>query len=199
MRGAVCGMVTPGNPYEAARLAWMDGVVSHCSNGVLGEIFNAVLTALSFTYEDVKEIIEKTVKLIPEDSEYYSVVSFALNECKTKNDWESAWRECEKKYEEYNWIHAYPNAAAEVIALWFGNGDFDETMHIIAMEGQDVDCNAAQIGTVIGIIKGVNGIDEKWIEPIGDDLDTYIRGMKKAKISKLSEWTVAVTRLSNNR
>ncbi len=21
---------------------------------------------------------------------------------------------------EYNWIHAYPNAAAEVIALWFG-------------------------------------------------------------------------------
>ena len=48
MRGAVCGMVAPGDAMEAARLAWMDGSVSHHNNGILGEVFNAVLVSLSF-------------------------------------------------------------------------------------------------------------------------------------------------------
>lgn len=190
MRGAVCGMTAPGNPVEAARLAYLDGVVSHHNNGVLGEIFNAVLVSLAFVEPDMRKIVEKTISMIPEDSEYYSVVKYAYDRCKTSNDWEKAWRACEEKYERYNWIHAYPNAAAEVVALWFGNGDFDETMHIIAMEGQDVDCNAAQIATAIGIIKGIEGINEEWTGPIGDDLNTYVRSMKKIKISGLSDWTV---------
>ena len=46
-------------------------------------------------------------------------------------DWESAWRQCEERFKTYNWIHAYPNAAAEIIALWFGSS-FDEMIHIIA-------------------------------------------------------------------
>ena len=37
MRGAVCGMVAPNNPLKAAELAFMDGVVSHYNNGVIGE------------------------------------------------------------------------------------------------------------------------------------------------------------------
>ena len=37
MRGGICGMVAPGNPRLAAKLAWEDGSVSHYNNGVLGE------------------------------------------------------------------------------------------------------------------------------------------------------------------
>ena len=69
-------------------------------------------------------------------------------------------------------------------------------MHIIAMEGQDVDCNAAQIGTVIGIMKE---IDKKWIEPMGDELYTYVRGMKKLSIKGLSEATVNAVRNACNK
>ena len=36
MRGMVCGMLAPGWPLEAARLAYLDGVVSHARNGVYG-------------------------------------------------------------------------------------------------------------------------------------------------------------------
>lgn len=199
MRGAICGMVAPGNPGEAARLAWMDGVISHFNNGVIGEIFNAVMVSLSFVEDDVRVILEKSIEMLPKDSEYYSAAAYALDRCKSSSSWAEAWKDCEKKFEKYNWIHAYPNAAAEVAALWFGNGSFDETMHVSAMCGQDVDCNAAQIGTIIGIIKKLGGIDKKWHEPIGDDLDTYVREMKKLKISRISEWTVSAARNANSR
>lgn len=194
MRGAICGMVAPGNPGQAAHLAWLDGVISHSNNGVLGEVFNAIMVSMAFIEKDVRAILKLAVGLIPEDSEYYAVVSDTLHRCMTAESWEEPWRQCELKYRKYNWIHAYPNAAAEVVALWFGNGDFDETMHLSAMTGQDVDCNAAQIATVIGIINGSSGIARRWTDPIGDDLVTYMREFKNIKISKLASWTVASAR-----
>jgi len=190
MRGAVCGMVAPGDAMEAARLAWMDGSVSHHNNGILGEVFNAVLVSLSFVKDDMQEILDLTLSMIPKQSEYFSVVDFAYQQAKTNSKWEDAWTACEEHFREYNWIHAYPNAAAEVIALYYGNGDFDETMRIIALAGQDVDCNAAQIMTAIGVIKGSAVIPDRWKTPIGDDLDTYVRGMKKMTISSLANWTM---------
>lgn len=199
MRGAICGMVAPGNPKEAARLAWKDAVVSHANNGALGEIFNAVFVSLAFVEKDIRRIVELSVDAIPADSEYYEFVSTALAWCRQHDDWRETWKLCEEKFKEYNWIHAYPNAMAEVVALWYGNGDFDETLHIIAMAGQDVDCNAAQIVTALGIINGLSSIDRRWTDPIGDGLDTYLRGMKKMKISELAEWTVSAVRKHHSR
>ncbi len=190
MRGAICGMVAPGNPKEAARLAWMDGSISHYNNGIIGEVFNAMMVSIAFGEKNVRKILIQSIDLIPETSEYYQVITFALHQCQQHHKWLDAWRICEEKYARYNWIHAYPNAAAEVIALWYGNGNFNETMEIIALAGQDVDCNAAQVATVLGIVLESEGIDDKWKKPIGDDLDTYVRGMKKMTISGLTEWTV---------
>ncbi|MCQ2423285.1 MAG: ADP-ribosylglycohydrolase family protein [Clostridia bacterium] len=189
MRGAVCGMVAPGDPYLAAKLAFTDGQVSHHNNGVLGEVFNAVLVSLAYVKTDVREIVEEAVSLIPEKSEYASVVRFALEQCRTHGTWQEAWAVCEKRYERYNWIHAYPNAAAEVVALWFGEGDFDETMHISAMQGYDVDCNAAQIASVVAIASRKN-VPAAWRDPIGDELITYMRKIKKVSIRALAKKTV---------
>lgn len=190
MRGAVCGMVAPGKPKEAARLAWVDGSVSHHNNGIIGEVFNAILVSLSFVKQDMREILRETLSMIPAESEYFSVVNFAYQAALANERWEDAWRLCEAFVREYNWIHAYPNAVAEVIALYYGNGDFNETMRMIAMVGQDVDCNAAQIMTAIGVMFGSNSIPEKWMTPIGDELVTYVRGMKKMSISSLADWTL---------
>lgn len=194
MRGAVCGMVAPGNIKEAARLAWNDGEISHHNNGIFGEVFNSVMVSLAFVESDIRVIVEKAMSVIPSDCEYYSVLKFAIDKCKENESWENAWVNCEEKYKKYNWIHAYPNAASEIIALWYGNGNFDETMYISGMTGQDVDCNVAQIMNVVAIIGGTDSIDKRWKEPIGDDLITYIRILKKIKISELAKWTVDSTR-----
>ena len=195
MRGAVCGLVAPGNAREAARLAWMDGTISHANNGIIGEVFNAILVARSFVQRDIRSLLAETVATLPPKSEYAAVVSFALDACREASDWQRAWTRCEERFKRYNWVHAYPNACAEVVALWFGNGDFDETLHIIAMEGQDVDCNAAQIMTAVAVAatdgaSGDSAVPPRWLEPIGDTLYTYVRTMKEMSIHGLATWTV---------
>lgn len=187
MRGSVCGLAAPGDPYMAAKLAWTDGCISHHNNGILGEVFNALLVSLAFSMSDIREITKTAISLIPVDSEYYSVVKYAWDSCLKYGSWESAWKDCEERFKEYNWIHAYPNAAAEVISLYFSQNSFDECMYIIAMEGQDVDCSAGQIATIFGILYGYSGIDHRWTDPIGDQLDTLVRGYEDTSISAIAK------------
>lgn len=190
MRGAICGMVAPGNPELAAKLAWYDGEISHANNGILGEVFNATMVSLAFVNHDVRDIVQKAISMVPMDSEYYSVITFALEKCKQYENWRDALKECEEKYVKYNWIHAYPNACAEIIALWYGEGDYEKTLHIITMAGIDVDCNAAQIMAILGVQLGTEGIPEKFIHPAFNQLITYLRGDKEISLDQLVERTV---------
>lgn len=197
MRGAICGMVAPGNPKLAAELAWKDGEVSHINNGILGEIFNAVMISLSFVCDDIKEIVKTAISLIPSDSEYFSVISFAYNCCLKYEDWHDALADCEKKYIKYNWIHAYPNACCEVIALMYGEGDYEKTLNIITMCGIDADCNAGMIMPVLGIQKGMSIIPEKLISPEFNKLVTYMRHYEEINMEDLVSGTIEYINRAN--
>jgi len=190
MRGAICGMVAPGNPMLAAELAWKDGEVSHANNGILGEIFNATMISMSFVSKDIKEIVKSSIDLIPSDSEYYSVVSFAYDSCLKHGDWHDALAECEQKYIKYNWIHAYPNACCEVIALMYGDGDYEKTLNIITMCGIDADCNAGMIMPILGIQQGMRIIPTRLIHSAFDKLITYMRGYDEIKLEDLVDDTL---------
>lgn len=191
MRGAICGMAAPGNPKLAADLAWKDGEISHINNGIIGEVFNAMLVAMAYERQDIRKLLREVIEGLPPDSEYTRIVQYALNQCQAHEEWREAWKLCEEKVKRYNWIHAYPNAAAEVVALWYGDGDFDKTIVLSGKLGQDVDCNAAQILSILGIMNGLDSIPEKWIAPFGDDrLETYVRSMKEMTIGSLADWTV---------
>ena len=190
MRGAVCGMVAPANPRLAAQLAFKDGVVSHHNNGVIGEMFNAMMCSMAYAETDMKTIVEKAICMVPKDSEYYSVVKFAIDTCIETGSYEQAWKICENHFKEYNWIHAYPNAAAEVVAPYFCENDFDRCINLISMAGQDVDCNAAQIMTLFGIAYGMECIADRWKKPIGDDMMSYVRGYEKTTITEITNLVV---------
>lgn len=194
MRTMIHGMVAPGNPALAAELAVRDGVISHSNSGLLGGIFNAVLVSMSFVLQDVRELLVEAVNCIPKDSEFYQVLIFALEQCRAKGNWREAWRQCEIKYEDYNWIHVYPNAAAEIIALWYGYGDFDKTASIICMEGKDSDCTAAPVLTILGVMYGSKILTKKWTEPLGATINTIMRKYRKIPLQDLCRETVESVR-----
>jgi len=190
MRGAVCGMAAPGQPMEAARLAWMDGQISHYNNGIIGEVFNAVMTSLAFIEKDIRKIVEDTIDMLPQKSQYYNIVKFALDTCKKTKTAEEAFIICEEEFKRYNLVHAYPNAAIEVIALWFGEGGYDRTVYLTGLAGLDVDCNAGQVGNIVGILNAEKGLDEKWTQPIGTEFKTYVRNYSTISLTELVKWTM---------
>lgn len=190
MRGMICGMLAPAWPFEAARLAYLDGVVSHDSNGVFGEIYAAVLTSLAFVRNDVKKLVWEALEYLPKKSQYHAVINEALEICTSHADKAIAREKLEKRFEQYNWIHAYPNIAAVVFALWFGNGDMTESFSLLAEAGYDVDCNGGLVGNVLGVISGV---PEQWSAPIGDLLETYIKGKEKLSIQELANRTARLS------
>lgn len=188
MRGMVCGMLAPAFPMEAARLATLDGTVSHHLNGVYGEIFSGVLTSLAFVSEDPKDLIQRARQYLPQGSQYAAVVQGVLDVLAAKDSPKSAWEVLDQRFIRYNWIHAYPNIAADLLALWYGEGDFTETMSLLALAGNDVDCNAGLVGNLLGVMYGV---PEKWSDPIGDKLETYLKGKEQLSILKLAETTAS--------
>lgn len=199
MKAGICGMVAPGNPKLAAELAWKDGEIAHANNGILGEVFNAVMTSLAFGCSDIKEILKTAAKAIPKDSEYYSVIMFAFDCCQKYSNWRDALHDCEEKYKEYNWIHAYPNLCCEIIALWYGESDYTKTLHIITMCGVDVDCNAGMIMPILGIIKGTGIIPPKFMHEAFLTLETYMRGHQKIALKDLVDDTLYSIQNANKK
>jgi len=189
MRGSICGMVSPGNPLEAARLAWMDGEISHYNNGIIGEVFNAVMTSLAFVETDIRKILKDTIDMLPYDSEYRRVVKFAFDICENVNDAEEAFIICEKEFRRYNLVHSYPNAAIEVISMYFGEGDYNKTIYLVGLAGLDVDCNAGQVGNILGVLNYKNGLDKKWTKPMGTKFKTYVRNHETITIDELVKLT----------
>ena len=186
MRGMVCGMLAPGRPLEAARLGYVDASISHCANGLYGEIFSAVLVSMAFNQTDPHKLIRQALRYIPQRSEYHALAEECLAIMSGNDDFRSAWTVLDKRFEEYNWIHAYPNLAADLLALWYGGGDFNESFKILAFAGMDVDCNAGLVGNILGVISPV---PEKWSAPLHDLLETYLPGKERLPIRELSERT----------
>lgn len=65
--------------------------------------------------------------------------------------------------------HIIPNAGVIILSLLYGEDSFDKTLQIAAMCGWDTDCNVGNLGTIMGVRKGLAGIDcEKWRKPVND-------------------------------
>lgn len=190
MRCMVHGLLRPGRPKEAAYLAYLDSRISHSGNGLYGGVHSAVMTSLAFLHNDVRDLVKESTKYVPRDTEFEHVLTDIINECERNNTWRNVKSSIEKRFEKYNWIHVYPNLCCVITSLWYGEGDFDKTMYIVSSLGYDVDCNAGEIGTILGVMKGADGLPNRWIAPLGNILQTYVKGFENIEITNLARLTV---------
>lgn len=169
------GLVTPGNPDQAAALAKKAASVTHDGNGVYGGIFVAACISYAFIEQDIYKIIEKGLSYLPEDCEYACVVRAVLAYHEAHGtDWEACYRFIFDNYgyDKYQGVcHIIPNIAVMILALAYGNGDFTDTLNICNWCGWDTDCNVGNLGTLMGVRGGIEVIDyQKWRRPINDFL-----------------------------
>lgn len=169
------GLVSPGNPEQAARLAKEAASVTHDGNGIYGGIFVAVCISVAFEETDIRKIIEKGLSYIPKECEYANVVRAVMAFYEQHPE---DWRECFSYiFENYGYdrypgnCHIIPNSAVMILALLYGEGDFSRTLGICNMCGWDTDCNVGNVATIMGVRGGLEAIAyEKWRKPIHDFL-----------------------------
>ncbi|MBO0993232.1 ADP-ribosylglycohydrolase family protein [Bacillus sp. SD088] len=170
----VWGLITPNQPKLAAEYARKAASVSHDRNGIYGGQFIAACIASAFGENDIQKIIETGLSVIPKDSEYTRVVRAVLDYYDRNPE---NWRDCFKYvkdnfgYDRYPGnCHIIPNSAVIILSLLYGDGDFSNSINICNMCGWDTDCNVANVGTIMGVRNGLDGIDTTWREPINDFL-----------------------------
>ena len=169
------GLVNPGNPERAARMAKEAASVTHDGNGIYGGMFLAAVIAAAFEENDINRLLDTGLSFIPADSEYARVVRSVRNYHKAHpQDWHEGFRYIRENfgYDRYPGnCHIIPNTAVIINALLYGNGDFSDTLNIANNCGWDTDCNVGNVATIMGVRCGLQEIDYKrWRAPIHDFL-----------------------------
>ncbi len=170
------GLICPGNPGEAARLAGMAASVSHDLNGVYGASYIAACIAMAFEEKNVEKIVLECRKYIPKDCEYRKMIDDVYDFYKANpDDWRKALEYVDLKYTKERYpgvVHIIPNSAYIIISLLYGAGDFSNTLRISVMCGWDTDCNAGNVGVILGVANGIDGIDMYWRNAFSDFIVT---------------------------
>ena len=195
MKGEFWGYLLPGNAEAAAKYGRMDAEVAFFGDGIHGEIFMAALVAKSFFESDPVKLIEAGLSVIPAESDYANCIrDVVVWHAQWPDDWEKTHEQIDIKWapKAEKGRSVFPNNAVIALGLLYGDGDFDKAISIAVMSGWDTDTNAADVGPVMGIIHGANGIAEKWTKPIGNIMRSDVKGAKELKIDELAHRTVEV-------
>ncbi|KIL42450.1 crystallin [Gordoniibacillus kamchatkensis] len=168
------GLVNPCNPSKAADFGEAAARVSHDGEGVLGARFFCAAISKAFETSDINVILAAGLGQIPHDSLYAQVARAVLEFHTQHPDDFRACRDMLERdwgYDKYRGVcHIIPNAGVCVLAMIYGQGDFNRTVEIATMCGWDTDCNAGNVGTVLGVACGLEGIAGKYREPINDSI-----------------------------
>jgi ADP-ribosylglycohydrolase/transcriptional regulator with XRE-family HTH domain len=194
IRADIFGYTSPGQPERAARLAWRDSRVSHVKNGLYGAMLVSAMIAAAFVLPDVESIVEAGLSVIPARSRMAIAVREIMEQTRNSSDWVDVAAYITERYADYDSVHVLPNACIVVLALLWGKGDFERSITVAAMCGMDTDCNAATVGSIVGVMRGAARLPEKWTAPLNDHLTSWVRGHADNRISDLAGRTLNVAR-----
>ena len=197
IRADIFGYVMPGQPEKAAELAFRDASISHDKNGIYGEMFVAAMIAAAFGASAADSIVSAGLNEIPEESRLAAAVRatqiWCLEELSAnKPDWRNVWSQINKQYGHYHGVHTINNAALVVLGVYFGFSDYERGIIVTTLAGWDTDCNAASVGSILGVRFGAKALPEKWTRVLNDQLISAVRGENTNNLSNLAKRTLAV-------
>jgi ADP-ribosylglycohydrolase len=188
------GFVYPGDPHKAAAYAGKMSSVSHDGEGIYGGMFIAACVSAAYIEHSIRGIIDAGLHVIPADSAYAAVVRdvIAFFEADDSHDWRTCFQFVHTHYGYENYgghCHIIPNTAVIILSLLYGNGDFSRTQQICNMCGWDTDCNAGNVGAILGVYVGPEQIEQHWITPINDLLiaSSVIGGLNLTTVARSAE------------
>ena len=159
----IWGLVAPNQPDRAADYAAKAASVTHDGDGIQGARFIAALVSLAFAEREPVTLIEQAQEYVTPGSEYARVVQSVVDfQREQPDDWRACYEYLRHNfgYDRYpGMVHIIPNTGIVVMALLYSRGDFSRAVQIATMGGWDTDCNAGNVGAIMGVAVGLDGLD----------------------------------------
>ncbi|MBR4744075.1 MAG: ADP-ribosylglycohydrolase family protein [Oscillospiraceae bacterium] len=192
------GYIHPGNPEMAAEMAWRDARVSHVKNGIYGAMFIAALIAAAAVTDSPLAAIEAGLDEIPEKCRLRMYVDKVIALWKEGRPWEDAYHTVQQDFDEftdYGWCHAAANCMIVAAALLWGGGDYGKSVCLAVQHAYDTDCNGATVGSIIGMMKGIDAVSEEWRTPCRGIINTIVYGKGRVTVDDMVKATLDAYRL----
>ena len=173
IRTEIWACLNPGNPDAAIKYAFKDACIDHgIGEGTYAAVFVAALESAAFVESDIRKLIDIGLTKIPEDCRMAKAIKLLLDNYDNGVDWVTTRNDLVKQSEDIGWFQAPANVAFAILGILYGEGDFKKSMITAINCGDDTDCTAATVGSILGIINGTAGIPTDWQEYIGDKIVT---------------------------
>ncbi len=166
-------MVAPGNPTLAARLAREAARVSHDGEAVHAAMLWAAMEAKAFQTTDIDTLVDTGLSVIPDDCGVARLIAEIRGWHRAYADWRDTRRKIAEfhGYDKYAGnCHVMPNHALMIMAVLYAPDDFSRAQKIVNTSGWDTDCNAGNVGCLLGLMHGLDGLTAgpDWRGPIAD-------------------------------
>lgn len=192
IRGDYYGYIA-NSAEVGAELAWRDASISHIKNGIYGEMLISAMLAYAKTSENILNVIYAGLSQIPSTSRLYAQAMEMIELYKNGTSREDAFASIHARYNNefsHDWCHTISNALIVIASLLYGEGDFGKSICMAVETGFDTDCNGATVGSIIGMIYGIDNIGKEWTSPLNGVLKTQILGHDKSTIDALVNKTL---------
>ncbi len=175
IRTEIWATLFPAQPDMAVRYAIEDAKVDHGNGeGTYAAMLVAAMESAAFLVTDLRKLIEIGLAKIPYDCRMARTVRLLLD-CYDNGVPAMDARDTILK-ENYDigdgWFSAPSNVGYALLGLLYGEGDFKKSMLLAVNCGDDTDCTAGTVGSVLGIMYGTAGIPKDWAEYVGDKIIT---------------------------
>jgi hypothetical protein len=154
------GLIAPAMPQTAARIGLNYTTVAIGNEPAQSTQLFTAMVSTAFVEKDINRILDAGIAALDERSLLRKVVSDVRQWHRTHpQDWRETRRLLKEKYIVENGnIRATNgfelNTGSIIAALLYGEGDFSESLKHAFNFGWDADCNAATVGTIVGVIHG---------------------------------------------
>jgi hypothetical protein len=161
-RADLWGMLTPGDPEQAAWFTRRDAMLDHAGPGVESAIWLAGTVSGAFVEREAARLIEMALTLIPEDGRVARAVRDVMRWHGEHAHWGRTREMLLRSYSSEDVRDSVVASGLVALALLQGRGDFARTVVSAASCGWSAATTAGAAGAVIGVTLGEGGLPADW-------------------------------------
>ena len=181
----IFGLFAPGRPDIGLAIAHMPIRTTARGEAALASEFYVIMHSLAATVDptaprkdQVQELAESARSYLPDESTTAKMYDFVLSRYEAGVPWEEARDDVYRRYQveqkdgydktPRNPVASGINFASSMVSLFYGEGDYQETVKIAVLAGWDSDNPAATWGGLLGFLYGKQGIEESFGQEFSD-------------------------------